>query len=59
MTWADTKAAYRLFDDDRMDAVDILDGYRRATMRRIAGEPMVLTNFYLLVVRWNRTRLIK
>ena len=41
-TWADTKAAYRLFDNDRVDAVDILDGHSRATLRRIAGEPVVL-----------------
>jgi hypothetical protein len=41
-TWADTKAAYRLFDNDRVDAVDILDGHSRATLQRIAGEPVVL-----------------
>ncbi|HUM93452.1 MAG TPA: IS4 family transposase [Candidatus Competibacter sp.] len=41
-TWADTKAAYRLFDNDRVDAVDILDGHSRATLQGIAGEPVVL-----------------
>ena len=41
-TWADPKAAYRLFDNDRVDAVDILDGHSRATLQRIAAEPVVL-----------------
>ena len=41
-TWADTKAAYRLFDNDRVDAVDILDGHSRATLQRIAAESVVL-----------------
>jgi len=38
-TWADTKAAYRLFDNERVDAVTVLDGHGRATLRRIAAEP--------------------
>lgn len=40
--WAETKAAYRFFDNDRIDAVDILDGHSRSTLQRIEGEPVVL-----------------
>jgi len=38
--WADTKAAYRLFDNDRVDAVDILDGH-------------IEFLFYLWIIRYN------
>ncbi len=41
-SWADTKAAYRFFDNDRVEAVDILDGHTRSTLQRIEGEPVVL-----------------
>lgn len=37
-TWADTKAAYRLFDNDRVDAADVLDGHGCATFEPAGGQ---------------------
>jgi hypothetical protein len=40
--WAETQAAYRFLHNERVEAVDILDGHSRATLQRIACEPVVL-----------------
>jgi hypothetical protein len=40
--WQDAKAAYRFFDNDRVNAADILDGHTRATLERISRESVVL-----------------
>jgi hypothetical protein len=42
--WANTKAAYRFFDNDRVSEAAILDGHFRATAERCAaiGEPMLV-----------------
>lgn len=40
--WAETKAAYRLLDHERMDAQRVLESHYRATESRISGEKVVL-----------------
>jgi hypothetical protein len=40
--WAETQAAYRFLHNERVEAVDILDGHSRATLQRMACEPVVL-----------------
>jgi hypothetical protein len=40
--WAETQAAYRFLSNERVEAVDILGGHSRATLQRIACEPVVL-----------------
>ncbi|MFO1352313.1 MAG: IS4 family transposase [Gammaproteobacteria bacterium] len=40
--WSQTKAAYRLLSNERIGAVEILDGHARATLQRISAEPIVL-----------------
>src|SRR6188508_2566554 len=40
--WAATKAAYRFFDDDGVDAGAIRDAHQAATLARIAPHPTVL-----------------
>lgn len=40
--WADTKAAYRLFANERVEAAAILDAHRQSTLTRIQESPRVL-----------------
>lgn len=40
--WSETQAAYRFFDNDRVDPDKLLEPHRRATKRRIADHPVVL-----------------
>lgn len=40
--WAETQAAYRFFDNERVAPEDILEGHGRATLERVAAEPVVL-----------------
>lgn len=40
--WAETQAAYRLFDNERVEPEKILRPHREATERRIAGQSVVL-----------------
>jgi hypothetical protein len=39
--WAETQAAYRFLSNERVGAVDILDGHSRATLQRNEREPVV------------------
>ncbi len=41
--WPESKAAYRFFNNDRIDPHQILAPHREATEERIAREPVVLT----------------
>lgn len=41
-TWAETQAAYRFFDNDKVTFDSIMSGHRSATMKRIQSEPVVL-----------------
>lgn len=41
-TWSETLAAYRFFDNDRIDAHDILSGHAHATGERIAAQAVAL-----------------
>jgi hypothetical protein len=40
--WADTKAAYRLFANDRVQSSAILDAHRQSTLARIQGHSRIL-----------------
>lgn len=40
--WSETQAAYRFFDNDRVEPQKLLEPHRRATERRIAQQPVVL-----------------
>ena len=40
--WADTLAAYRFFDNDRVNFDSILSGHKASTLKRIQAEPVVL-----------------
>lgn len=40
--WSDTKAAYRLFANDRVQSGAILDAHRKSTLTRIQGRPRIL-----------------
>jgi hypothetical protein len=40
--WSETQAAYRFFDNDRVEPSKLLEPHRRATEQRIAGQPVVL-----------------
>jgi hypothetical protein len=41
-SWSETKAAYRFFENDRIAWPKILEPHRACTVRRAAGEPIVL-----------------
>lgn len=41
-SWAETKAAYRFFENDQIAWSKILEPHRACTVRRAAGEPIVL-----------------
>ena len=41
-SWAETKAAYRFFENDQIAWPKILEPHRACTVRRAAGEPIVL-----------------
>jgi hypothetical protein len=41
-SWAETQAAYRFFENERVSPEDILEGHGRATLARCATEPVVL-----------------
>ncbi len=40
--WAETKAAYRLFDHERVDAQRILEPHYRGSEQRLRQHPLVL-----------------
>jgi hypothetical protein len=41
-SWSETKAAYRFFENDQIEWSEILAPHRASTVRRAAGEPIVL-----------------
>ena len=41
-SWAETQAAYRFFENERVSPEEILEGHGRATLERCAREPVVL-----------------
>jgi hypothetical protein len=41
-SWSETKAAYRFLENDQIDWPEILAPHRASTVRRAAGEPVVL-----------------
>lgn len=41
-SWAETKAAYRLFDNDKFSVDEVLDKHRQGTLDRAKGEKYVL-----------------
>lgn len=41
-TWADTKAAYRLFDNKKVEAKEVLASHQRSTAERIKKQKIVL-----------------
>lgn len=40
--WGETQATYRFLSNKRVEAEEILEGHRQATIQRIAAEPVVL-----------------
>ena len=40
--WADTKASYRLFDNDKVSIEKILESHKKETYKRIEGQKIVL-----------------
>jgi hypothetical protein len=40
--WAETQAAYRFLSNERVEAGEIREGHSRATLKRMACEPVVL-----------------
>src|SRR5262249_9310018 len=41
-SWGETQATYRFLSNERVEAEEILEGHRQATIKRIAEEPVVL-----------------
>jgi hypothetical protein len=51
-SWAQTQAAYRFLDNDHVSPEDILEGHGRATLARIAAEPVETPELAQRLIDW-------
>ena len=47
-TWADTKAAYRFFDNEKVTPEKIRQAHQESCLERIKGQPLVLDSFSVI-----------